>query len=180
KAYPNTATADGSNTSPVTASATTTVLCPNLSITKTADAASVSAGDPIGFTITVTNGVTPGGTAKAVALSDPLPSGVAWSIASGPAGCAIAAGTLTCPAVDLAPGASYSVHVTAPTTEASCKAYPNTATADGSNTSPVTASATTTVLCPNLQITKTADAAAVSAGDPVGFTITVSNLASPG
>src|SRR5206468_2044923 len=119
-------------------------------------------------------------TAKAVALSDPLPSGVDWSIASGPAGCGIAAGTLTCPAVDLAPGASYSVHVTAPTTAASCKAYPNTATADGSNTSPVTASATTTVLCPGLKLLKTAEAATVSAGDPIGFTITVTNGLTPG
>ena len=189
KAYPNTAAAQATNNAQVTANATETVLCPNLSINKTADAASVSAGDTIGFTVTVTNSAAAGtGTAKGVTLSDALPagSGVDWSIAgqSGGASCVINGAppteTLACGPIDLAPGASFSVHVTSSTTEASCKAYPNTATADATNAPAITANATETVLCPNLSITKTADAVLVDAGTSIGFTITVSNSGAAG
>ena len=38
-----------------TDSADITVLCPSLNITKIADDQSVSAGEPVGYTITVTN-----------------------------------------------------------------------------------------------------------------------------
>ena len=53
-------------------------------MTKTADAAIVNAGDPIGFTVTVANSGP--GLAKDVTLSDPLPAGLTvagWSNASG-------------------------------------------------------------------------------------------------
>ena len=103
-------------------------------MTKTADAATVDAGDPLGFTVTVANGGP--GTAKGVTLSDPLPAGTTaagWSKASGPAGCsitgAVGSQTLSCTAVDLASGGSYSVHVTAATSFADCTTYDNTATA---------------------------------------------------
>jgi uncharacterized repeat protein (TIGR01451 family) len=178
KAYPNTATASATNiANPVTAQATTTVNCPDLNITKVADAATVNSGEQIGFTITVSN--TSAGTAKGVTLNDPLPTGagVNWSIASGPQTCSIANNTLSCSAVDLVQGASYSVHITSPTTFASCKLYTNTATASASNHAPVNATDSTTVRCPNLSITKTADDTTVSAGEQIGFTITVTNSA---
>ena len=47
--------------------------CPDLDLTKTADAASVSAGEQIGFVIKVTNNGP--GVAKGVTLNDPLPTG---------------------------------------------------------------------------------------------------------
>src|SRR5512140_184515 len=78
-------------------------LDPNLSLTKTADAPSVSAGTQIGFTITAKNA--PGsGTALGVVVSDPLPGGAFnWSIESGPGNCSITgappAQTLSCSAV---------------------------------------------------------------------------------
>ena len=157
-----------------TSSASITVLCPHLGITKTADAASVSAGDPIGFTITVTNSGQ--GVAKGVALDDPLPSGVTWAISAPvPQGCAIDTGALSCPIGDMAAGSSFTVHITAPTTASDCKAYENTATADGSNTDPVHATASTLVLCPGLNLLKTSDAPSVDAGQQIGFTITVAN-----
>src|SRR5262249_36100360 len=183
KAYPNTATASATNSNSVEASATITVSCPNLTVTKTADAPTVSAGDDIGFTITVNNSGT--GVAHSATLSDPLPtgSGISWSINpayAGPGSCGIAANTLTCAFGDLAAGASATVHVTSATGFASCKAYPNTATVNASNHPQVQASASTTVQCPDLSITKTADATPVSAGDPIGFTVTVSNSAAQG
>ena len=53
--------------------ATVTVLCPSLTVNKTADHATVSAGDPLGFSATVANGGP--GVAKGVTLKDPLPAG---------------------------------------------------------------------------------------------------------
>lgn len=186
--YDNTATADATNDDPVNDSASVVVQCPNISISKSADAAVVTAGDDIGFTVTVSNSAAAGtGTAFGVTLSDPLPAGdgIDWAIESqsGGAGCAIGgapgAETLTCGPVDLAPGASFSVHVvsdTQPTGEVcSAATLPNTATADATNDAPVQASATTSVQCPDLQITKVADDASVSAGEPIGFVITVTN-----
>jgi uncharacterized repeat protein (TIGR01451 family) len=178
--YPNTASLTATNNPPLTASASTTVQCANLTLTKTADNATVSAGDQIGFTITAGNSGT--GTATGAVISDPLPggSGVDWSIASatGPETCGITGTapnqTLTC-AGDLAPGASEVVHVVSGTAFASCKAYPNTASLTATNNPPLTASASTTVQCPDLTLTKTADDAIVNAGDQIGFTITASN-----
>ncbi len=77
---PNTATADATNDDPEQASDTITIQCPDLQIEKDADDASVSAGEDIGFGITVTNNGP--GTAYGVTLDDPLPGGdgIDWSI----------------------------------------------------------------------------------------------------
>ena len=76
----------------MTATAGVTIQCPDLGITKVADDPStVTAGDDVGFTITVTNDGP--GTALGATLNDPLPSGdgVNWTIESqtGGASCAI-------------------------------------------------------------------------------------------
>src|SRR5207253_2337640 len=133
-----------------------------------------------GFTITVSNSSATGtGTATAVTLSDALPagSGINWSESPDVAGCSIAGSpqSLTCAFGDLAPGASASVHVTSPTTAASCATYQNVASAQATNHPQVQATASTTVLCPAINISKTADASPVSAGDTIGFVITVTN-----
>lgn len=123
-------------------------LGPDLRVTKTADAGTVTAGSAIGFTITVTNAGP--GVATGVTLSDPLPTGagLSWSESPDVTACSITAGVLNCSFGDMAAGASASVHVTSPTTEASCGTYNNTATADATNDDAVTASASTTVDCP--------------------------------
>jgi uncharacterized repeat protein (TIGR01451 family) len=153
---------------------------PSLQVSKTADSASVSAGDQIGFTITVSNSGP--GAAFGVTVSDPLPSGagVSWSVdaANSDTGCTIAAGTLSCSFGDLAAPASKHVHVISATTKDSCKAYPNTASAQATNNAEVQASASLTVNCGDIEISKLADAASVSAGDQIGFTITVHNAGS--
>src|SRR5262249_26230407 len=139
--YNNSATVSASNNGPVPpATASTTVQCPTLTITKTPDASSVSAGQDIGFTITVHNGGA--GTAKSVTLNDPLPTGtgITWSIDPANAACNIANNTLSCSFGDLAPGASASVHVKSPTNFASCATYPNTASAQATNHPQVDAS----------------------------------------
>src|SRR5437016_14458150 len=77
---PNPASDDGPNNAQVQPSASTTVNCAQISISKLADAATVSAGDQIGFTITLTN--SGAGIARNVTGNDTLPTnpGTRWSI----------------------------------------------------------------------------------------------------
>ena len=86
--------------------------------------------------ITATN--TGAGEARAVTVTDTLPTtaGLSWTEAPDVAECAIAGGVLTCGFGTLGPGASRSVHVSSPTTAASCARIDNTATlttSDGAN-----------------------------------------------
>lgn len=179
----NTATASASNHPSVVGVARVVINRPGLSVTKLADAASVNSGSPIGFTVTVANAGP--GTATNVVLNDPLPAGIGidWSISPARAGCsvtgAVGSQVLTCSFGDLIVGASASVHVTSATTAATSGTFTNSATARADNHPPVTGIANVVVNKPNLSVTKTADAASVTAGNPIGFTVTVSN-AGPG
>jgi uncharacterized repeat protein (TIGR01451 family) len=132
---------------------------PNVTIVKTADAASVNAGQNIGFTITVTN--TGAADATGVSISDPLPggSGIDWAESPDNANCSIAgsppAETLNCGPVTLAAGGgSLSVHVQSGTTAASCGTYNNTATFTSTNAGSGSSSASTAVNCAAIRIVK--------------------------
>ncbi len=123
-----------------------------LTVVKTADAASVTSGDTIGFTVNVTSTGT--GTARAATLNDPLPTstGVSWSISpayAGPGTCAITgavpAQVLSCSFGDLAPGASATVHVSSPTEATTAGTLANTAAAKATNVPETTASASIVV-----------------------------------
>jgi uncharacterized repeat protein (TIGR01451 family) len=187
--YPNTATASASNAPSVNSSATIVVLAPDVTTSKTADHGTVNAGDPIGFTVTITNaGAENTGTANGVTVADPLPMGtdVHWSVDHQTStNCMITVtdgGTpgqeLDCMAFSLAPGDSYTVHITSTTDFQSCAAYNNTAkvTVPNQSNSPVFSNiATTTVQCPSLTILKTADATPVNVGTTIGFDVTVGN-----
>ena len=90
------------------------MLQPSLAITKTADATPVTAGSPVGFTITVSNGGP--GTATAVTVDDPLPSlaGVTWTLESQTGSAcsitgAVGSQTLSCAIGDMASGTTYTV-----------------------------------------------------------------------
>ncbi len=170
----NTAVADASNDDQVSADGDITVQCPDIDITKEADDDTVSAGSDVGFTITVRNDGP--GTAYDVILTDPLPAGLAWSLAPAVDGCAITDGTLACTPRSLPALAEFTVHVVASTGDDDCGTYQNTATADASNDQPVQADDATTVLCPGLNISKVADDTVIDAGDQIGFTIVVSNV----
>jgi len=172
---------EGSDQTDNSDTATITVNCPDLTITKTADNASVNAGSDIGFTVTLTN--TGAGSATGVSISDALPggTGVDWSIDSNtPASSCSITGTaptqtLTCGPATVASGGSITVHVTSHTTSASCGTYDNTASFTTTNDGTGNASASTTVDCPDVFVTKTADAPLVEGGDTIGFLITVGN-----
>ena len=115
-------------------------------------------------------------------MTDTLPTnaGLSWSVESTTGGwsCAIATGVLTCggKGFDLAAGASASVHITSPTTAATCGTVSNKGFVDASNTTQVsTGIVTIEVDCAELAISKVADDSVVSAGDTIGYTITVTN-----
>jgi uncharacterized repeat protein (TIGR01451 family) len=148
---------------------------PALSILKTAGAPAAP-GDPVTFSITVTSSGT--ATATGVTLSDTLPTipGTTWSISggSGAASCSLVGNILSCNFGDLDPGQSRAVTVsTTATTTASCGSYTNTATADATNTSPVSSTATARVDCPSgLDLVKSGPATA-EVGDTITYTFTV-------
>ena len=167
---------------------------PEVEIVKTADAAQVDAGRPIGFTLTVFNPGT--GAAQGVKLSDPLPanSGLSWSIDAQGAGwggtCSISAGVLSCggasgvtvPAGTTQAASTFTVHITSPTTAATGGGCPggsgvvdNTGEVTTSNAGSGQSSASTCVAGPAVEIVKTPDQAQVTVGEPIGFTLTVSN-----
>ena len=163
-----------------TASASNTVNCPNVTLTKVADTpTTVSAGDSIGFTITATNSGS--GIARGFSLTDNLPANVNWSISPANPNCTISTGVLKCPGAgttDLAAnGGSLSVHIVGSTTAASCGTVSNTASAVVSNQANAipNASAQVTVNCPDLVVLKTADNGTISAGDTAAFTLVVTN-----
>ncbi len=161
------------------ADASVKVLCAAISITKEADNASVTAGDPIGFTITVKS--TGDAPAKGVKVSDTLPAdaGLDWAIDGGDdaASCSIASGTLTCDFDAMAPGASRNVHISSPTTRATLADSPvdNTAKVTTTNDGKDTSSDKVDILAGSIKIAKDPDKDVVDAGDPIGFTITVTS-----
>jgi len=159
-----------------------TVNCPDLTVTKTADAATVSSTDNIGFTITVNN--VGAGSAKNVMLADTLPNnaGLSWSIngGTGAGSCSITLGTVSCNFGTMGSGTSKTVHITSPTTPDTCGTVTNSASASASNEANTSNNSSgpvsIAVQCPDLYVTKTADAASVGAGNPIGFTIQVKNV----
>src|SRR5438445_9359945 len=72
------------------------------------------------------------------------------------------------------PTSSYVIHVTATTHQADCGILHNTVSDDSTNLdAPHPPTSHITLHCPNLTLTKTADPGPFSAGDQVGFTVTV-------
>src|SRR5262249_3932859 len=133
KTYANTASFSSSNAGTGNSSTSVQVVCPSLSITKTTDAASVSAGSQIGSVVTLARASA--ATAAGLAVTDSLPSGtgVSWSIdganrASGwsVTGSAPSQSPAYTPTT-LAGNSSTHVHLVSQTTSASCKSYANTA-----------------------------------------------------
>jgi uncharacterized repeat protein (TIGR01451 family) len=187
----NTATVATSNGGSGQSSASTCVAGASIHIAKTADANQVDAGEGIGFTLTVYNSGT--GDAKGVSLSDPLPTntGLNWVIGNQGSGwngtCKINGGTLTCgpatvPFGTTLAGSSFTVHITSTTTAATGGGCPggsgvvnNTGTVTTTNDGSDQSTASTCVAGASVAIVKTADDPQVAAGNPIGFTLTVSN-----
>ena len=119
----------------------------SIHILKTADAAKVSAGDPIGFTMTVWN--SGAGDAHGVTLADQLPAkpGLDWKVDEtggfGPSCSISSGGLLTCGPVTVPAGttqsaSAFKVHITSGTTAATGGDCPGSGAVD--NTGSVTTS----------------------------------------
>jgi uncharacterized repeat protein (TIGR01451 family) len=159
-----------------------TVLCPDVTISKTADNSPILAGQTASYTISAWN--TGDGTAYDVTISDTLPAGIAWTEDS--EACSITNGVLTCNVGDLAGDTIFSVTVSGPTTVEVCGELPNTASVAAANEATSAKGnnsddASITVQCASISLVKTADAAADGAdlllavpGDVV-FTYVVTN-----
>ncbi|HXF74082.1 MAG TPA: hypothetical protein VNO79_15925 [Actinomycetota bacterium] len=159
---------------------TNTLLRPDVTVSKQGSG-TASAGEPVSFTITVTN-LGPG-TAHGVTLADPLPAGFQWEITGGTGaeGCSIAEGTLACDFGDMGPAQTHTVVISSPTDADDCGQHRNTATVSAENEGPDAeapneASDSVTVLCAGIDVEKTPDGTTVQAGSPITFTITVTNL----
>jgi uncharacterized repeat protein (TIGR01451 family)/fimbrial isopeptide formation D2 family protein len=146
----------------------------------------MNAGDEIGFNVKVTN--SGNGAATDVHVSDPLPAGVTWTlgaISGNTAGvtCNVTGApgsqALTCDDDTMPAGATFTVHVSAPTDATDCAVISNTATVSSGNDGGGQATAAVTVQCPDVSVVKTADNSPILPGDTAAFTITVNN-AGPG
>jgi uncharacterized repeat protein (TIGR01451 family) len=155
-----------------------TVQCPDVSVEKTPNAGVIQAGDTATFTIVVTNSGTGSST---VSFDDQLPDGgLDWSTTT--PDCAVV-GTpgdqdLECSFTLAGGGAQKTITVSSPTTGASCGVKPNTVTITASgDISPNnnTDSGQITIQCPDVSVVKTPDQGSVDAGDPISFSITVTN-----
>ena len=180
--YKNTAEVSTTNDGSDKSSDTTEVLCAEIDVAKEADAASVEAGQQIGFKVTITNNGT--GLATGLSFSDALPDGdgISWSIESQSAGTPFSISgsapnqSLVFAPTSLAAGASAWVHVVSNTTADSCGRYDNTAEVSTTNDGEDEASDSTFVECPGLDIVKD-DAGATydEVGDVIHYTIVATN-----
>jgi uncharacterized repeat protein (TIGR01451 family) len=109
------------------------VFAPVVTVTTTPDAATVTAGSPIGFTITVSNSAA--AVANNVSLNTPLPGGtnVNWAISpayTGPGTCSITGAqgsqVLNCSFGTLAQSASASLHILSASSAAGTAISPST------------------------------------------------------
>ncbi|OYO17574.1 hypothetical protein CGZ94_01350 [Enemella evansiae] len=167
---PNQGNNSGTSTVPVDTTA-------DVSVTKTGPA-TATAGTAISWTVTARNAGP--SVARAVVVTDQIPAGINGAAASVNGNqCAVQNGALTCPLGDLAPGASVEITVTGTIDQARTEPVVNTATVASQTTDPNgadnTATTTTEVTASaDLAITKAADPG-FTAGDTVGWTITVRN-----
>lgn len=152
----------------------------DLAITKTLDTATLVAGRPATFTITVTNNGPQ--TATGVTVTDPVPAGLTNVTAtSGGASCTVT-GTITCAVPDMAVGQSVQIQVTGTVqaTRDPGAALTNTATVTGTRTDTNPANNTATAIgtmatSADVSITKTFAPATPVAGQNVTYTLTASN-----
>lgn len=183
----NTAEVDSdfdTNASNDSSTASITVNCGNVVLTKSPDLPSdnggtVNAGSVATFTINLQN--TGSGAARGVHVEDQLPdvSGT-WAVDN--ANCSIdGSNLLTCNLPDMAAGASVTLHLTTTVGSADCGVLDNPlASVSTSNDGSSQDSGAITVTCPELSISKTTDTPVVTAGGVAHYTITVDNSAGSG
>ncbi|MBB5639363.1 putative repeat protein (TIGR01451 family)/gliding motility-associated-like protein [Pedobacter cryoconitis] len=185
--YANTATVSATefdaNTSNNTATATTTPIAPyDLAVVKTATPATAIAGQPLTYTITLTNnGPSPILATDPINVTDNLPAGFTASTYTAATGTYNSAdGTWT--GLTLASGQSTTLAIAGTVSPTATGPLSNTAvvaTPPGI-TDPVPGNNTSTISTPlnrvlDLGVTKTSNPTTVIAGQPITYTITLTN-----
>ena len=150
---------------------------PSITVSKTPAASPVSVGSPVAFDIQVTNAAN-AGPASNVELTDTLPAGLSWSIASGGAGCSIATSVLSCGLGTMAAGATFSVQVSATAAGAGKVTNQGASVTINGQAGPSSGSAYVDVVDTNLTVTKTPVDPSVLLGDEVAFDVVVKNNSS--
>lgn len=172
----STATADpvpGNNSGTSTVTVATSA---DLSLVKSATPSEIVNGAPVTYQLTVSNAGP--SEARAVAISDPLPSG--QTFASSPDGCAATGTVVTCPVGVLDSGASRTVSFTANTPPGGAGDVTNTATVSSSTTDPAASNNTanavsTTVQRADLSLIKSTAPARPQAGGLITYTLDATN-----
>ena len=165
----NSVTATSTEGASATDEATTTVVRPELAITKTGPATALLNAE-FDYTITVTNNGD--GNATGTTVVDTLPADLMY-VSSDPAGTA-SGSTITWNVGALEPGDSSTITLTVKGTAGGAKVNVATASSGGGNTSQPEARATTTILVPNIEIAKTGRAA-MFVGNQAIYTLTASS-----
>jgi len=179
----NTATADSQQTSPVQASLSTPIARAGLALTKDDGGVDFIPGGALDYTLSVSNAGPDA--AEALTLTDTLPAGLQF-VSAGGAGwaCGFAAGTVTCTRAALAAGASSAVVLSVDVAPGFADAsITNTASVASAVADPVpdnnADSETTSAIQgggpADLRVAKVADAAAVSPGATIAYTLTITN-----
>jgi uncharacterized repeat protein (TIGR01451 family) len=179
-ANPPTGTTDptpGNNTG----SATTTLLQPQLTVTKTATPNPFTVGQPASYTITVSN-TGAGPTAGNITLADTLPVGITLASASGTNWSCAGTTTLSCTFTGTIAAGNSAVLTLNVNVAANAANANNSATASGGGdpTCPATARCTGTTTVPvnpsaDIAVIKSVDNATPNVGENVTFTVTVTN-----
>lgn len=158
---------------------------PEVRVNKLAKESRVAAGNPVTFTIGVSNAA-PNGSASArnVVVEDTLPTanGLNWTLGSADPNCTLTGGTLTCRYAELAPSDSRLITVTSatPTPFSACAVLQNTASATSDNAAPARGSDTSTCVAPVLKVVKGPKNGTFTIGHAATFTVTVTNDAPAG
>lgn len=152
---------------------------PDLSLIKFASGTSVRSVGLLTYTLTITN-LGPS-TSTESTVTDVLPSGLALTANTTVGATCVGESIATCLVGCLAAGPQALVTLTTQVANADLGTIINTATIRTStpqdpNTSNNTGTATTTVLTSNLMVSRTASVGALSAGERLFHTITVSNI----
>ena len=153
------------------------VLSPDLSITKASSPAAVRAGDPVTYTIMVTdNGPSQ---ATGVVVTDPVPSGVLINSAMSSPGTVCSVTGVTCTLSSLAPGASAYITISANIDPNRRSNITNVATVSSGQVDPFlgnnVASARTVSAVTVLTVTKTSNPGIATAGESLTYTLNVTN-----